>query len=155
MDSSSPQRLSADNSPMQVDPQTPENQGIVITGVPPAPMAQRYPSTSTTPTSSADIFSNNTPAAPTTTTTTTVAATTDTSTANPTGTTATSAPTTSSNEPSTSTVAAAGDSENPLCGVDESFLAALPENIREEVIGEQRRLQRIRQVYFTLLYFDL
>lgn len=30
-------------------------------------------------------------------------------------------------------------------GVDPSFLAALPENIRQEVIAEQLRLQRIQQ----------
>jgi len=30
-------------------------------------------------------------------------------------------------------------------GVDPSFLAALPENIRQEVIMEQLRLQRIQQ----------
>lgn len=30
-------------------------------------------------------------------------------------------------------------------GVDPSFLAALPDNIRQEVIAEQLRLQRIRQ----------
>lgn len=30
-------------------------------------------------------------------------------------------------------------------GVDPSFLEALPENIRQEVIAEQMRLQRIRQ----------
>ena len=31
-------------------------------------------------------------------------------------------------------------------GVDPSFLAALPEEMRQEVIDEQRRLQTIRQV---------
>ncbi|XP_046372246.1 E3 ubiquitin-protein ligase HUWE1-like isoform X1 [Haliotis rufescens] len=46
---------------------------------------------------------------------------------------------TSSGTPST--VAAAADSE----GVDPSFLAALPDNIRQEVIAEQLRLQRIQQ----------
>ena len=30
-------------------------------------------------------------------------------------------------------------------GVDPSFLAALPENIRQEVIAEQMRLQRLQQ----------
>lgn len=30
-------------------------------------------------------------------------------------------------------------------GVDPSFLAALPDNIRQEVIAEQLRLQRLRQ----------
>ena len=30
-------------------------------------------------------------------------------------------------------------------GVDPSFLAALPDNIREEVIADQLRLQRIQQ----------
>ena len=30
-------------------------------------------------------------------------------------------------------------------GVDPSFLAALPDNIRQEVIAEQLRLQRIQQ----------
>lgn len=37
-----------------------------------------------------------------------------------------------------------GDVEIPE-GVDPSFLAALPENIRQEVIAEQLRLQRLRQ----------
>ena len=51
-------------------------------------------------------------------------------------------------------VAAASTTEeetDPLSGVDPSFLAALPENIREEVISEQRRLQRIRQVSSNLI----
>ena len=37
-------------------------------------------------------------------------------------------------------------------GVDPSFLAALPEEMRQEVIDEQRRLQTIRQVNFTLFF---
>ncbi len=37
-----------------------------------------------------------------------------------------------------------GDSPLPD-GVDPSFLAALPDNIRQEVIAEQLRLQRIQQ----------
>ena len=60
---------------------------------------------------------------------------------------------------STTTAAAAGEREdsNELSailgidvnelpeGVDPSFLAALPEDMRQEVIDEQRRLQNIRQ----------
>ncbi len=37
-----------------------------------------------------------------------------------------------------------GDIELPE-GVDPSFLAALPDNIRQEVIAEQLRLQRLQQ----------
>ena len=46
-------------------------------------------------------------------------------------------------------------------GVDPSFLAALPEEMRQEVIDEQRRLQTIRQVNFPpffefqIIYFLL
>ena len=37
-------------------------------------------------------------------------------------------------------------------GVDPSFLAALPEEMRQEVIDEQRRLQTIRQVNFPPVF---
>ncbi|XP_058791372.1 E3 ubiquitin-protein ligase HUWE1 isoform X2 [Phymastichus coffea] len=52
-----------------------------------------------------------------------------------------------SQEPSTQEAAQqAGHSQEPLLdGVDPSFLAALPEDMRDEVIAEQLRLQRIRQ----------
>ncbi|OTF71675.1 E3 ubiquitin-protein ligase HUWE1-like protein, partial [Euroglyphus maynei] len=41
-----------------------------------------------------------------------------------------------------------GDQELPE-GVDPSFLAALPENIRQEVIAEQFRIQRLNQLHST------
>ena len=162
MDSTSPQRLSADNSPMQVDPATPENQGIVITGVPQAPTAQRSSplqerdedaedmwwdspaSTTTTASTAASTSGSNSSAsytASTITTTVTSTVTTISSSTTTTTSTTTAAPT------NTTAGVSAATPEDPLVGVDPSFLAALPDNIREEVINEQRRLLRIRQVY--------
>ncbi|XP_076304373.1 LOW QUALITY PROTEIN: HECT, UBA and WWE domain containing E3 ubiquitin protein ligase 1 [Tachypleus tridentatus] len=51
---------------------------------------------------------------------------------------------TSSSTSASDYVGILGDTEIPE-GVDPSFLAALPENIRQEVIAEQLRLQRLRQ----------
>ncbi|VDI57331.1 E3 ubiquitin-protein ligase HUWE1 [Mytilus galloprovincialis] len=55
-------------------------------------------------------------------------------------------PSTSSEATPSSSTGPASSTENNLPdGVDPSFLAALPENIRQEVVAEQLRLQRIQQ----------
>ena len=52
--------------------------------------------------------------------------------------------TTAHQQPSSEYQSLLGNIEIPE-GVDPSFLAALPEDMRQEVIAEQLRLQRLRQ----------